>query len=97
MFNSDDANKKPEDASYTVDVLTRCKVLKDEIAKKTITILPLKEPGEPAVISIPISQANSSLCCYSQISLWNLLFTLRVVFFSWHSLPTNCCHLKEKV
>lgn len=60
-------NKKPEDASYTVDILTRCRVHKDEIAKKTVRILPLKEPGEPAVISIPISQANSSPCCFSQI------------------------------
>ncbi|KAL6513217.1 Exosome RNA helicase MTR4 [Orobanche gracilis] len=57
--SEDDANKKPEDADYTVDVLTRCRVHKDEIAKKTIRILPLKEPGEPAVISIPISQIDS--------------------------------------
>ncbi|KAL0454513.1 UNVERIFIED_CONTAM: DExH-box ATP-dependent RNA helicase DExH9 [Sesamum latifolium] len=46
--SEDDANKKPEDASYTVDVLTRCRVHKDELAKKTIRIFPLKEPGEPA-------------------------------------------------
>ncbi|KAL6501313.1 Exosome RNA helicase MTR4 [Orobanche hederae] len=57
--SEDDANKKPEDADYTVDVLTRCRVHKDEIAKKTIRILPLKEPGEPAVISLPISQIDS--------------------------------------
>ncbi|KAL0412796.1 UNVERIFIED_CONTAM: DExH-box ATP-dependent RNA helicase DExH9 [Sesamum radiatum] len=57
--SEDDANKKPEDASYTVDVLTRCRVHKDEIAKKTIRILPLKEPGEPAVITIPISQIDN--------------------------------------
>lgn len=31
---------------------------KDEIAKKSIKIVPLKESGEPAVVSIPISQAN---------------------------------------
>ncbi|GER54977.1 helicase [Striga asiatica] len=55
--SEDDVIEKPEDASYTVDVLTRCRVHKDEIAKKTIKILPLKDPGEPAVISIPISQA----------------------------------------
>lgn len=34
---------------------------KDEVAKKTISILPLKGPGEPAVVSIPISQAKSAL------------------------------------
>ncbi|KAL8541877.1 hypothetical protein ACS0TY_002938 [Phlomoides rotata] len=59
--SEDDANKNPEYASYTVDVLTRCKVLKDENAKKTISILPIKEPGEPAVISIQISQQIDSL------------------------------------
>ncbi|CAA0833585.1 RNA helicase- ATP-dependent- SK12/DOB1 protein [Striga hermonthica] len=57
--SEDDVIEKPEDASYTVDVLTRCRVHKDEIAKKTIKILPLKDPGEPAVISIPISQIDS--------------------------------------
>lgn len=65
VASDDDANKKPEDASYTVDVLTRCKVHKDEIAKKTIRILPLKEPGEPAVVSIPISQID----CLSSVRL----------------------------
>ncbi|KAL3635214.1 Exosome RNA helicase MTR4 [Castilleja foliolosa] len=59
VASEDDANKKPEDASYTVDVLTRCRVRKDEIAKRTMRILPLKEPGEPAVITIPISQIDS--------------------------------------
>ncbi|KAK4476808.1 hypothetical protein RD792_015968 [Penstemon davidsonii] len=50
--SEDDANKKPEDASYTVDVLTRCRVHKDELGKKTVKILPLKEPGEPAIDSL---------------------------------------------
>ncbi|KAG6412686.1 hypothetical protein SASPL_125370 [Salvia splendens] len=59
VASEDDANKKPEEASYTVDILTRCRVHKDEIAKKTIRIVPLKEPGEPAVISVPISQIDS--------------------------------------
>ncbi|KAK6121271.1 hypothetical protein DH2020_044974 [Rehmannia glutinosa] len=52
VASEDDANKKPEDANYTVDVLTRCRVHKDEIAKKTMRILPLKEPGEPAIDSL---------------------------------------------
>ncbi|KAI8532022.1 hypothetical protein RHMOL_Rhmol11G0180700 [Rhododendron molle] len=49
-LSEDDANRKPEDANYTVDVLTRCAVRRDEVGKKTIKIVPLKEPGEPAVI-----------------------------------------------
>ncbi|GFP95072.1 superkiller viralicidic activity 2-like 2 [Phtheirospermum japonicum] len=72
VASEDDANKKPEDASYTVDVLTRCRVHKDDIAKKTMRILPLKEPGEPAVITIPISQAKSLPALYSQISIHGL-------------------------
>ncbi|KAA8545422.1 hypothetical protein F0562_020206 [Nyssa sinensis] len=36
----------------------------DAIAKKTIKIVPLKEPGEPIVVSVPVSQINSlsSVC-----------------------------------
>ena len=59
ICNSDDANRKPEDADYTVDVLTRCTVSKDGVSKKTIKIVSLKEPGEPVVVTIPISQAKS--------------------------------------
>ncbi|KAG7977675.1 hypothetical protein I3843_05G042100 [Carya illinoinensis] len=54
--SEDDANRKPEDGDYTVDILTRCVVSKDGIAKKPIKIVPLKEPGEPVVVSVPISQ-----------------------------------------
>lgn len=57
---SDDASRKPEDANYTVDVLTRCKVLKDSIGKKSIKIVPLRDPGEPVVVSLPISQVKFS-------------------------------------
>ncbi|KAJ8755659.1 hypothetical protein K2173_022254 [Erythroxylum novogranatense] len=52
----DDAGKKPADANYTVDVLMRCLVSREGIAKKKIAIVPLKEPGEPLVVSVPISQ-----------------------------------------
>ncbi|GAA0140495.1 DNA metabolism protein [Lithospermum erythrorhizon] len=62
--SGDDGNIKPEDANYTVDILTRCTVWKDEVGKKTIKIVRLKDPGEPAVISIPISQIDSlSVVC----------------------------------
>ncbi|XP_031394720.1 DExH-box ATP-dependent RNA helicase DExH9 [Punica granatum] len=57
--SEDTVNKKPEDSNYTVDVLTRCSVRKDAIGKKTINIIPLKEPGEPVVVSVPLSQINS--------------------------------------
>ncbi|KAL7205686.1 hypothetical protein ACSBR2_018585 [Camellia fascicularis] len=57
--SEDDANRKPEDANYTVDVLTKCAVRKDEVGKKTIKIIPLKERGEPVVVSVPISQIDS--------------------------------------
>ncbi|KAL5178416.1 DExH-box ATP-dependent RNA helicase DExH9 [Glycine soja] len=64
--SEDDASIKPEDASYIVDVLTRCVVRKDKIGKKSIKIVPLKEVGEPLVVSVPISQINtiSSLRLY---------------------------------
>ncbi|GAU19145.1 hypothetical protein TSUD_79680, partial [Trifolium subterraneum] len=64
--SEDDASIKPEDASYKVDILTRCVVRKDKLGKKSIEIVPLKEHGEPIVVSIPISQINtiSSLRLY---------------------------------
>ncbi|KAL3515766.1 hypothetical protein ACH5RR_022668 [Cinchona calisaya] len=58
-LSEDNANKKPEDASYTVDILTRCIVRKDEVGKRTIKIVHLKDPGEPAVISLPLTQIDS--------------------------------------
>ncbi|KAH9696653.1 DExH-box ATP-dependent RNA helicase DExH9 [Citrus sinensis] len=53
----DDANKKPEDSNYTVNILTRCVVSKDGAGKKTLKIVPLKESGEPLVI-IKLSSAR---------------------------------------
>ena len=50
------ADRRPEDSDYTVDVLTRCSVMKDSSGKKTMKIIPLKERGEPVVISLPLSQ-----------------------------------------
>ncbi|MED6207966.1 Exosome RNA helicase MTR4 [Stylosanthes scabra] len=62
----DNATIKAEDASYMVDVLTRCVVTKDKIGKKSVKIVPLKEPGQPLVVSVPITQINtiSSLRLY---------------------------------
>ncbi|KAM5574312.1 DExH-box ATP-dependent RNA helicase DExH9 [Rosa sericea] len=57
--SEDDAVKRPEDSNYTVDVLTRCLVGTNGVAKKTLKIVPLKELGEPVVVSISISQINS--------------------------------------
>ncbi|XP_047341316.1 DExH-box ATP-dependent RNA helicase DExH9 [Impatiens glandulifera] len=58
-ISEDDGNRKPEDANYTVDILTRCFVHKDEAKKKTITIIPFKAPGEAVVVSVPLSQIYS--------------------------------------
>ncbi|KAJ8529724.1 hypothetical protein K7X08_036559 [Anisodus acutangulus] len=58
-LSEDGANKKPEDANYTIDVLTRCIVQKDEVGRKTIKIVRLKDAGEPAVVSLPLSQIHS--------------------------------------
>ncbi|XP_022723216.1 DExH-box ATP-dependent RNA helicase DExH9 [Durio zibethinus] len=55
----DDASRRPEDASYALDILTRCAVSKDGLGKKQIKIVPLKEPGEPLVVSVPLSQVTS--------------------------------------
>ncbi|XP_061367617.1 DExH-box ATP-dependent RNA helicase DExH9 [Gastrolobium bilobum] len=72
--SEDDASIKPEDASYNVDILTRCVVRKDKIGKKSVKIVPLKEPGEPLVVSVPISQINtiSSLRLYIPKDLLSL-------------------------
>ncbi|XP_004964282.1 DExH-box ATP-dependent RNA helicase DExH9 [Setaria italica] len=51
-------DRRPEDSDYTVDVLTRCSVSKDSSGKKAMKIVPLKERGEPVVISLPLSQVD---------------------------------------
>ncbi|KAF0888097.1 hypothetical protein E2562_010805 [Oryza meyeriana var. granulata] len=51
-------DKRPEDSDYTVDVLTRCSVSKDKSGKKIMKIVPLKDHGEPVVISLPLSQID---------------------------------------
>ncbi|GJN20019.1 hypothetical protein PR202_gb07342 [Eleusine coracana subsp. coracana] len=51
-------DRRPEDSDYTVDVLTRCSVSKDSSGKKTMKTIPLKERGEPVVVSLPLSQIN---------------------------------------
>lgn len=58
-LSEDDACRKPEDANYTVDVLTRCAVDKDVTGKKLIKIVPLRNTAEPVVVSLPISQMDS--------------------------------------
>ncbi|KAJ4776797.1 ATP-dependent RNA helicase [Rhynchospora pubera] len=52
-------DKKPEDSEYTVDILTRCASNKEAGAKPPAKIVPVNDPGEPVVISIPLSQINS--------------------------------------
>ncbi|XP_026425466.1 DExH-box ATP-dependent RNA helicase DExH9-like [Papaver somniferum] len=57
-LSEDDSRRKPEDANYKVDVLTRCVVSKDGDGKKSVKIVPLEEQGEPVVVAIPISQID---------------------------------------
>ncbi|KAK9287030.1 hypothetical protein L1049_015438 [Liquidambar formosana] len=68
-LSEDDASRKPEDANYTVDVLTRCAVSKNEVGKKTIQIVPYKQQGEPVVVSVPITQANFLILFLSSVRL----------------------------
>ncbi|XP_043722234.1 DExH-box ATP-dependent RNA helicase DExH9-like [Telopea speciosissima] len=58
-ISEDDVNRKPEDANYKVEVLARCMVNKEGVSKKSIRIVPLKDSGEPIVISIPLAQIDS--------------------------------------
>jgi len=48
------AGRRPEDSDYTVDVLSKCSGSKDSSGKKTMKFIPLKEHGEPVVISPPL-------------------------------------------
>ncbi|KAK4858352.1 hypothetical protein QYF36_015114 [Acer negundo] len=57
--NEDYESQKPEDSNYTMNVLTRCVVSKDGVGKKTFKIVSLKGPGEPLVVSVPISKIIS--------------------------------------
>ncbi|VFQ89627.1 unnamed protein product [Cuscuta campestris] len=57
--SEDDVDKKPEDADYTVDILTRCVVHKDDLGKRSTKVVPLKSPGEAAVVSVPLSKIES--------------------------------------
>ncbi|CAM8933180.1 unnamed protein product [Rhodiola kirilowii] len=56
---SEDVDIKPEDSSYKIDVLTRCEVSKTEIGTKRFKIVSLERPGEPVVVSVPLSQLVS--------------------------------------
>ncbi|KAK9129473.1 hypothetical protein Sjap_009960 [Stephania japonica] len=52
---SKDDDNKIEEANHMVDVLTRCVVSKDAVGNKSMQIVPLKDHGEPVVVSLPIS------------------------------------------
>lgn len=58
-LSEDDDSRRPEDANYTVDVLTRCMVSKDGVGKKKVKAVPIKERGEPVVVTVPLSQIKS--------------------------------------
>ncbi|CAN6448867.1 unnamed protein product [Victoria cruziana] len=60
----DSESRKPEDANYAIDILTRCAANKDVPGKRSLKIVPISEPGEPLVVSIPLEQVHSlsSVC-----------------------------------
>jgi len=39
-------------------VLTRCMVSKDGVGKKKVKAVPIKERGEPVVVTVPLSQVS---------------------------------------
>ncbi|PKA61739.1 DEAD-box ATP-dependent RNA helicase ISE2, chloroplastic [Apostasia shenzhenica] len=95
--NGHDEEKRPEDANYTVDVLTRCLVIKETGAKKSQKIVHLHKQGEPVVVSVPLSQIDtlSALCVYLPKDLVplsareNMMKVLSVIYsrFSKDGIP----------
>lgn len=83
IYYPDSGNTKPEDSNYKVDILTRCVVNRDGVAKKSINFVPLKEPGEPAVVSVPLSQAMplSAAIFWTRFSFF-LLVLIMICFFN---------------
>lgn len=63
-------DKRPEDANYKLDVLTRCAVNKGDM-KQSTKIIPLNERGESIVVSLPLSQVTDTF--FIQSSLGHLL------------------------
>eukprot|EP00252_Welwitschia_mirabilis_P012037 TRINITY_DN2676_c0_g1_i1.p1 TRINITY_DN2676_c0_g1~~TRINITY_DN2676_c0_g1_i1.p1 ORF type:complete len:884 (-),score=205.74 TRINITY_DN2676_c0_g1_i1:262-2913(-) len=59
--SGDDNPGRPEDYKYSVHVLTKCATSKDQNPRSAAHLLPWEEPGEPLVISVPLSQVDA-LC-----------------------------------
>lgn len=57
--SKDDTNVRPEDAQYTIDILTKCRANKDYSRGKIVQTVPWTEPGEPLVVAVPLSQIDS--------------------------------------
>lgn len=91
MCFPEDAVKKPEDSNYIVDVLTRCVVSTNGAGKRTLKIVPLKEPGEPVVVSISISQV---IYLY-----FSSVFIYKYIYFasSFHFLGFFCLLISSKL
>lgn len=80
----DDASIKPEDANYTVDVLTRCAVRRDKMGKKSVKIVPLKEVGEPIVVTVPLSQVTSeAVVCVLHLQTVSLNLILLTFYYGF--------------
>jgi hypothetical protein len=74
------ADRRPEDYDYRVDVLTRCSVSKDSSGKKTMKIIPLKQRGEPVVISLPLSQVIYFAHFSSEVFVLSFYLVLNCLF-----------------
>lgn len=55
----DSIGEKAVETGYTVDVLANCTSSQGESKGQTVQPVPLNEPGEPVVASIPLSQVDS--------------------------------------
>lgn len=57
--HAEDVNVRPENAQYTIDVLTKCRTNKDNGQIKFVKTVPWGESGEPLVVALPLSQIDS--------------------------------------
>jgi ATP-dependent RNA helicase DOB1 len=52
----DEESKGPSETKFKVDILANCKTVENEGRTKLVQPLSLDETGEPAVVSVPLSQ-----------------------------------------
>ena len=72
LIHADDADVRPEDAQYTIDILTKCRANKDYSRGKIVQTVPLTEPGEPLVVAVPLSQVITLSKLYNCMPLFTI-------------------------